>query len=219
MSYHTFFALTASEKASLWQDLMNYFNDSMSFENIGSGTGTLFSLPLLVIGLFIGTAIAIVASVFNKRILGDFVRTLLREGCLSPESARDLDYLNYIHKGAIRYAVRSSTNLRRVVKCREEEEHNKKMAELLAENEEKIKAGEKVEKFQPTTYRPNPYLDHFYIPEDMKYTADIKFEKKGSSWVGVTVCLAVLFAALILVILFLPQVLKFVDNFIGFLKG
>ena len=47
MSYHTFFALAASEKTSLWQDLMNYFNDSTSFENIGSGTGTLFSLPLL----------------------------------------------------------------------------------------------------------------------------------------------------------------------------
>lgn len=211
------FCLAAQGETTFWQDLINYFNDAMRFENIGNLSGGLLSLPLLIIGLFVGAAIAVIATVFNKKVLGDFVRALLREGCLSPETARDLDYLNYIHSGTIRQAVRGGASLRRVVKCKEEEEHKKKMEELAAEYEAKKAAGEDVEKFIPTEYRPDPYMDHFYIPEEMKYMADIKFEKKGSTAINAVIALVLLLGGLILVILFLPQVMKFLDNFIGLL--
>ena len=218
MNIFSIFSLSATKETSFFEDIINYFNDAVQFENM-SGTGSLVSLPLLVIGLFIGAAIAVIASVYNRKVLGDFVRTLIREGCTSPETARDLDYLNYIYKDSIRMAVKRGTNLRRVVKCREEEEHNAKMAALQAEYEAKKAAGEKVEKFTPTEYVPNPYLDHFYIPEELRYTAEIKFDKKGSSWLGAIIGILALLVLMIAVLLVLPQILKFVDNFIGVIKG
>ena len=218
MNIFSTFSLSAAEGTSFFEDVINYFNEAVQFENMG-GTGGLVSLPLVVIGLFIGAAIAVVSSVYNRKVLGDFVRTLIREGCNSPENARDLEYLNYIYKDSIRMAVKRGTNLRRVVKCREEEEHNAKMAALQAEYEEKLAAGEQVEKFKPTEYVPNPYLDHFYIPEELRYTAEIKFDKKGSSWLGAVIGIAVILVLMVAVLLLLPQVLKFVDNFIGVIKG
>ena len=213
------FALaTAQNETTFWEDILAYFNEAMQFNNINIGNGQLVSFPILLIGLFVGAAFAIIATVYNKRVLGDFVRALLREGCLSPESARDLDYLNFIHKSSIRQAVKTSTNLRRVVRSREEDEHDKKMAELLAEYEKKKATGEKLPKFEPTEYRPDPYMDHFYIPEKMKYMADIKFEKKGNSVLGAVIGIAALAILLFLVFLYMPQVLKFFDNYIGILK-
>ena len=213
------FALaTAQNETTFWEDILAYFNEAMQFNNINIGNGQLVSFPILLIGLFVGAAFAIIATVYNKRVLGDFVRALLREGCLSPESARDLDYLNFIHKSSIRQAVKTSTNLRRVVRSREEDEHDKKMAELMAEYEAKKEAGEKLPKFEPTEYRPDPYMDHFYIPEKMKYMADIKFEKKGNSVLGAVIGIAALAILLFLVFLYMPQVLKFFDNSIGILK-
>lgn len=218
MNIFSIFSLSTTKGTSFFEDIINYFNEAVQFDNMG-GTGALVSLPLLVIGLFIGAAIAVIASVYNRKVLGDFVRTLIREGCTSPENARDLDYLNYIYKDSVRMAVKRGTNLRRVVKCREEEEHNAKMALLQAEYEAKKAAGEEVEKFKPTEYIPNPYLDHFYIPEELRYTAEIKFDKKGSSWLGAIIGILALLVLMIAVLLVLPQILKFVDNFIGVIKG
>ena len=55
---------------------------------------------------------------------------------------------------------------------------------------------------------------HFYIPEDLRYRAEIRFDEKGSSWrsailltVGAVVVAALLCA-------FLPDVVAFVDNLI-----
>ena len=205
-------------ETTFFEDVLAYFNEAMQFNNINIGNGQLVSFPILLIGLFIGAAFAIIATVYNKRVLGDFVRALLREGCLSPETARDLDYLNFIHKSSIRQAVKTSTNLRRVVRSREEDEHDRKMAELLAEYEAKKAAGEKLPKFEPSEYRPDPYMDHFYIPEKMKYMADVKFEKKGNSVLGAVIGIAALAILLFLVFLYMPQVLKFFDNYIGILK-
>lgn len=212
------FSLSSANNTSFFDDIVNYLEQANNFENT-NGLGALVSLPLLVIGLFIGAAVAVIASVYNKKTLGDFVRALLREGCTSPESARDLEYLNYIYKDSIRMAVKRSENLRRVVKCREEEEHNAKMAELQAEYEAKKAAGEKPEKFIPTKYVPNPYLDHFYIPEELRYTAEIKFDKKGASWVGAIIGLVVLFIMMVAALIALPEVTKFIDNLVGSFKG
>ena len=209
---------TSMEDTTLWEDIINYFNEGMELNNINAQSG-LVSLPLVFLGLFGGAAVAAIVSVYNKRILGEFVHTLMREGCFSPESARDLDYLNYIYKGYIRNAVRRGTNLRRVVKCREEEEHNKRQAELLAEYEEKLKSGEKCEKFEPKEYRPDPYMDHFYIPEELKDAAAVKFDKKGSTLLSTVFTVCALAVAFVLMLLFFPQIMKFVDNFIGVLKG
>ena len=73
-------ALSVSmEETTLWDDIINYFNEAMELENINAQSG-LVSLPLVFLGLFVGAAIAAIVSVYNKRVLGEFVRTLASGG-------------------------------------------------------------------------------------------------------------------------------------------
>ena len=60
---------------------------------------------------------------------------------------------------------------------------------------------------------------HFYIPEEKKYAAEIRFEDKGANF---GVLIVVIIAALLLcafICYFLPDLLKMIDNFISITKG
>ena len=69
--------------------------------------------------------------------------------------------------------------------------------------------------FHEPKFKMDPSVMHYYIPEDLKYVADVKFEKKGT---GVhTLLLAfILVSALAIALLFLiPELLQMFDNMLG----
>ena len=211
---------TAEElEMPLWKELWYYFyntyvNPTEYYENLGADSQTMLSVRLMILGLFIGISIAAFAAVFNKRVLGEVVRRLLKAGALSPDRALTLAELGY-SGWIVGLAVKKSTSLRRVVKCREEEEYDEKLDEKRKEYAERRKNGEKLPKFKETPYRINTLTDTFYIPEDMKYMADVKFEKKGTTWLGAiltVVVLAILFVALMVA---LPQIFELLDDVAG----
>ncbi len=216
------FTVLASEKGlSLWQELWQYFyetyfTDETVYEHLHMGGGALASIPIIVFGLFIGLVLASFAAVFNKRVPGGFVRLLLKEECLSPDMAKTLPELNGAHKLYLRYAVRKSVSLRRVVKCREEEEFEAKEAEeeqAYAEQREKDPSLPKRRRTKPFVVDPDKH--HFYIPEKLKYTAEIKFEQKGSTWLGAVVFSAIMLIVCCVILMFLPQILQLLDEFVG----
>ena len=170
----------------------------------------------IIIGIFLGLCVASFAVVINKRVLGGFVRLLLANECLSPEAGKTLPELNYADKLLIRSAVRRSTNLRRVVRCREEEEHKARMEEAEAGYAERRAADPSLPKrFRPTAFRVDPDAHHFYIPEEMKYTADVKFEQKGTTWLSAVVFVVVMLVAMVAVLMVLPRILSLVNDFVG----
>ena len=121
------FLLKAGSEQPLIEELWEYFidtyvNSDAVYENLEMGG--LFSVQTLVIGVFLGLAIAAVASVINKQINGAFVSVLLERKCLSPESAKTLPELDSAHLLMVRWGLCRGVNLRRVVRCREEEEYN-----------------------------------------------------------------------------------------------
>ena len=67
-------------------------------------------------------------------------------------------------------------------------------------------------------YRLDFEKDHFYIPDDDHYRAEVRFENQGSGWRAfVLVCIiAVVGAALVCFLL--PDMLQLVDNMIGILS-
>lgn len=211
---------TAEElEMPLWKELWYYFyntyvNPTEYYENLGADSQTMLSVRLMILGLFIGISIAAFAAVFNKRVLGEVVRRLLKAEALSPDRAMTLAELGY-SGWIVGLAVKKSTSLRRVVKCREEEEYDEKLGEKRKEYAEHRKNGEKLPKFKEIPYRINTLTDTFYIPEDMKYMADVKFEKKGTTWLGAiltVVVLAILFVALMVA---LPQIFELLDDVAG----
>ncbi|MBQ2998968.1 MAG: hypothetical protein IJD64_00760 [Clostridia bacterium] len=191
---------------------MNVFGKALaifSFEDYENLTeNALFSVPLIVIGVFIGIAIALFATVFNKRVLGGMVRKLLSEEALSSESAKTLDELGLANNFFLRYAVKGNVSLRRVVYCREEDE-------FLQKQEEERKNAPSPKKFRAKSFRVDPKLHHFYIPEEQKDTAATKFEKKGTSLVALGVLLLVLFLLLIALLFALPKLMGWLDQLLG----
>ena len=197
--------------------VLSIFGIETQYEHLGNGAGSMTSLPMIIIGIFIGLALAAFASVFNKRVLGDYVRELLREEALSAESAKTLAELGYERKSVIRYSVRKGVNLRRVVRCREEEEYLAAIEAKREEYEEKRKSDPSLPKFKAEPFRVDADEHHFYIPEEMKYMADIKFEKKGSTWLGAFVFIVVLAIAFVLLMLALPYILSVLNDWFGWL--
>ena len=207
---------SALKDVGFWNDVWNaLFMDETQYEHIGNGGGSLISWKLMIIGIAIGLALAMFGAVFNKRVLGDFVRCVLREDALSPETAKTLSELGFVRSTAIRQSLRSGVTLRRVVRCREEEEFYAEQTRLREEYEEKRQADPKLPKFKELTYRVNVDEDHFYIPEELKYMADVKFEKQGSGLPVAIFFSVVLIAVAALLIKVFPYFLSFADSWLG----
>ncbi len=208
------------EQPSLISELWQYFYDtyidpSEYYENISTGAGTLLSVRLMIFGLCVGLCVAAFGIVFNKRVLGNIVRKILASQALSPESAMTLEELGIENSFWARYAVRKSTSLRRVVKCREEQEFDKEQAEKYNQNVQARKTDKSVARFKAFDYKINPYADSFYIPEDMKYMADVKFDSKGTSWLGACVFTLVMAVVFIASMVALPHLLSLIDSIVG----
>ena len=191
---------------------MNVFQKSLailSFEDYENLTeNALFSVPLIVIAVFLGVAIALFVTVFNKRVLGEMVRKLLSEEASSADSAKTLEELGLVNNFLLRHAVKGNVSLRRVVYCREEEE-------FLRQQEEARENAPSSKKFRAETFRIDPNVHHFYIPEEQKDTAAAKFEKKGTSLVGLLIWLLLLFVLLIVILLALPKLMEWLDQLLG----
>lgn len=209
-------ALSVEMDSSFWKELWNtVFADETKYEYLEKGAVSLTSLRMIIVGIFIGLALACFAAVFNKRVLGDFVRKVLREEALSPETAKTLSELGYARKTCIRSSVRKGVNLRRVVRCREEEAYLLEMEQKEAEYAAKRKENPKLPKFKAEPFRVNADEHHFYIPEEMKYMADVKFEKKGSTWLGAIVFVVILLILTVVAFLTLPYILTVLNDWFG----
>ncbi len=199
--------------AELWDIFYSeYLHPTVYYENLNIDGDTMFFINIIVFGLCIGIVFAAFAAVFNKRVLGNIVRKLLSEGAVSSESAKTLEELGVENSVLARYAVRKSVTLRRVVKCREEEEHIAAEAQKRREYGQEQESGKRSRKFVEAEYKINPYADTFYIPEEMKYMADVKFEKKGSTWLGAFVCIPVMIVVFVLIIVALPHIISLIND-------
>ena len=196
----------------------NYLNPAEYYPNLDMGTGTMLSIRLILIGLFLGLIVACFCSAFTKQVLGNVVRTVLGRNALSPESAVMLEELGMENNVIFHYALTKSYVVRKVVRCREEEEHIAATAEAREKYEQRRAAGEKLPAFKEQGYEINPYADHFYIPEDLKYSAEIRFEEKGSGWLWAIICSVVLLIMLVVILVYLPQLLSLLDSFAALFK-
>ena len=216
-------SMTALNAGSVFSELWeNFYNSFIANENSYENIDLNGTVPVqwIVIAIFVGIAIAAVVAVIEKRVHGAFVQKLIDSGCLSAEAAKTLPELDYADKLLIRYSVMRSVNLRRVVRCREEEEHDAKNADVAIRYEEMRKENPKLpRRFKPRSFRVRPDEHHFYIPEELKYTAEVKFDRKGTSLKNTVVSLILIAVALVVVIICLPSILNLVDGVAGMFKG
>lgn len=202
---------SAAFAVTLWDRLVGWYHRSVFRELIDYLDTTYFSVDLgiyqhfsvssqtgsvvknLILGLAFGFILAAGISCYLKTVHGGFVRRLLAEGCNSPETARSLYELGYFHNISIRNQLRRGGTIGALVR------------RVGA-------AGE------PATDATDLSAARFYIPEDLRYRAEFRYEKKGSGApvLILTVVLTVVAAALLCH--FLPQLLGLADVILGIFR-
>lgn len=175
--------------------------DFSDYEYIQLG-GNNTSLITVVGGLFLGILLASFCIVFQKRVVGRYIQRMLAAGAIGEENACTPASLGFGKSMLLRAQLRSRSGVLR------------KLVRYVGEpgrTEADLAPGK-----QPVYY---DIIDlgttAFYIPEELKYRAEIRYAKKGTSWP-----LAVLFAILMIVLLFvvlraLPTLLDFINSAIG----
>lgn len=214
------YLLTTPEEDNigLIEELWNYFYDTYflsknqeAYENLGFEAGALATIGRFFIGIFIGLFIASFLMIFYRRVLGKFVRFLLEKEVLSAEKAVRLAETGFVTNFAIRAALRSGRALRTVVRCREEDEYLATLGEHVAN----ASANPYKSKKKHKDFRVDLDAYHFYIPEEKKYQADVRFSKKGTSWGALATLLIVLIFTFFAIMLLLPGFLSALNSLLA----
>ena len=191
----------------------NYFSVSFdSYKNFSISSSAGNTVRNLILGLAIGIIVASAMTVHTKKGLGGFVRALLKEDCTSPERAKTLSELGYFQSIAVRRDLKKGVTLSKLVHCREQEEATIAVQDA-SEGEEKAP-----EEAKRTQFVIDPATMHFYIPEDLRYRAELRFEKAGSTWRSFLITLVVTIVGASLLCIFLPDLFRFADNIITWLS-
>ena len=205
---------------SLFEELWEYFEETYfspeipALDNLDFGTGTLVSLKTILVGLTIGLILASFITIYNKRYIGSFIRTLLAEECLDPKRAKTLEELGYLKNPGVRQAIKTDKPLSRWVRCVEEDEFYEEMAKTREEYEASHADDPKAPKFKEISFKRDVNTMHFYIPEEKKYAIDIKYDAKGANWVSFILVAVVAIVVCAFLSFILPDLIKMVDNFI-----
>lgn len=204
----------------LWNYLYDaYFNIGRGYENLGTESSPLVTAGTIVFGLFIGSVIACIIVFYNRQVVGSAVRRLLSENVFSREAAKTISELGYKKNFFVNSFFRDNQSLKRIVKCVEEEDFYAEQEKARLEYEEARKENKKLPKFKEEIYRVDVTTDRFYIPEDLKYRAEIRYNKKGSTWLSVILGIVLLTVIFFAVLLVLPWILGETNSAFGAISG
>ncbi len=194
--------------------------DMGQYDNLGFGDFAFANLRNIVFGLILGIIFASYLVIFNKRVYGDFVRSLIGENCSSPATAKTLSELGYMKNSAVRSAIKSGHEYRGIVRCPEAEEYFAARELARGEYEARVAAsGEKAPAFSSPEFKYDFTKARFYVPEDKHFTATERFEKKGTSVLSAIVITIVSLVLFLAIIKFLPDIMQFLDNFVGIINS
>lgn len=164
------------------------------------------SLEMIVWSIFFGIVLGALASLYNKRILGSFVRALIKGGANSPTSAVTVNDIGFKKNIFVKNALKNGGVLRKVVHCANE-------PDIIPD--EMINP---VRKFLSSSLEFRKKLDmneaKFYIPDDLMYRAEIRYEKKGTDLFSFFLTVLVFLVVVYLSLQFIPEIIGLVDSFI-----
>ena len=212
--------ISASGEPTLLEEIWEYLEgkyfsvDTGRYENITLGSGSLITLQRVVLGICVGLIIAAGMACYDKNKLGSFVRTIVREQALWPDKAMTVYDLGFTRNSAVKASLRSPNKLGKIVRCVEKEAYDARVKEA---REAYVAEHGSEEGFFMPQYRLDFDNDHFYIPDEEHYRAEVRFDNEGSGWRAfILVCIVAVVAAALICFL-LPDMIQLVDNMIGIL--
>ncbi len=168
------------------------------------------SFALIMWAMVLGIVLACLLALYEKRVIGGFVRKLLRAEAFSPESARTLAELGYAKNPFVRAALHGKTALSALVYMPGED------PQISGDSEEGTLHAMPAIRSSRDVRAPDA---RFYIPEPLRHRAQIRFEQHGTHWMAV-VAAAVLFSALAAFLIWaMPRVANFLSSFFARMRG
>lgn len=157
--------------------------ENLNFTAASAKTATMF-----IWAACIGMLLASLYNFYQRAVPGSVVRALLRAEALSAESAKTAEELGLADKPFALFELTSGVTLRRVV-------YRTDLAEGIAPGK------------QPCTAETR-----FYLPEESKYRAEIRFSKEGNGVVALILTALLCVGVGIALVKLLPVVLGIIDT-------
>ncbi len=171
------------------------------YANITVTADTLTTARNVILGFAIGILIAALAAFYHKTVPGRIVRSLLRAEALSEESAKTPEDLGLARNFFYKYELAHNVTLKKLIR----------RTETAVAKTDGAQNGETEEEGKETGATEVRY----YIPEEDKYRADVRYERKGSGPIGLAVTAVLTIAAAILLIRLIPSIFGVIDNLMG----
>ena len=163
------------------------------------------SLEQIIWPMLCGIIVAIFFAVYNKMVLGAFVRKLLYEGVTTKENAKRLDETGFDKNPFVKIALSTNSSLRRVVYA---------VSDTADENGAQqggVTPGGKKRKAKRV---PVGEL-RFYVPEEEIDRAEILYSANGSNVVIALLSVIVFLILAALSFTVIPDLITMLNNFIG----
>ncbi len=204
-----------SESTSFWEQIAGWYQNSTLGELIAYFKETYFTIHFgvydnfsitertanvvntIIPALIWGIIIAAIATFYSRRVVGSFVRTLCEKEAFGADESVTLFDVGLFRSTVVRHELSHNAFLRKVVFCREEQAFLE-------------------EKGKDATYKIDFTKDHFYIPEDLKYRAEIRYSTKGSTWIYVVLTVVLVPVVVGLLCRFMPNILQAIDSLMTF---
>ena len=176
----------------------------------------ILTLNVIIWSIYVGLVIACAAAVRSRNLSSDIVSSLLDSGADSPENALTLAEAG-LKSGRVKAALRALKDgkvLARYVKCANSEDFRTPT--------DKNSASAKLERAFSVRRDFKEHLGEnakFYIPEDCRITAEVRFRKKKSSARSVIFCAVLLAAVMVFISFAIPKLTEMLDDAINYLSN
>jgi len=187
-----------------------------AYENFSLGSNAAVTARNIILGLTFGIFLAAIMTSYTRTVLGNFIRKLIKSDTMSPDHAKTLSELGFFRSTAVRRELAHGVILRKIIRCTEEEDDRLKTEQERLSYEERRKDHPNLPRFSPKLFRLDFTTMHFYLPQDLHYRADVRFDRNGSGWLLalVTAVLAIVLAGVLC--WFLPDVFRLLDHLISY---
>ena len=171
------------------------------------------SITVIMWAICIGLAVGSVFFIFTKHACQRLVKKLVLEGCSSEEKALTLESLGIKATPLLRKALRDGQPLRKYVAvsngddCRIEKKKN--LFTILYKHFRR----------EDPPARYDLKRARFYLPEEKRHTAEIRFESKGSPLLSAVVLSMVFLLVAVGLSMCMPKLLLLVDKMITAYKN
>jgi ABC-type amino acid transport system permease subunit len=171
------------------------------------------TLEIIVWSMFLGVIIGAFVILYNKSILGAFVRILLEAGANSPESAKTLEETGFSKNIFVKFSLYVKSTFRKIIQV----SPVKSGYEIKGDTVPLENTKKRIKKNRRTA-QPKLSELKFYIPQEMAVRADSIYSNNGTSLLIVIITIALFLTVAILSFTVIPDLVQMLKNFVEFVS-